>query len=462
MSQFSLSNPPRVYALMGAPFGDLELDIGKSARWMEYFSDDMFVLDVNLGTQRYWIVNWAKTFPNAEHTVTGINFFTDAVNFRKEQFRLANNFYHFDNEDWILWIDGSEGLSFDNRSLPDDYTSDPFMSFVWREIERAEGTAVKDKVVLPFYVFLHNDQISNVSYDHAQNPSGIVSGDTTLLDYSFDDTGLVFSGSWHSHATPVTWSFFFTDVQPVVVSGFNVVQQMPLGVWRVVVNNATTSFAYSIRVSETFDGVPMPTLQQPVSVPYYLAANGLTRMTKVSRLRIDPTVFAAIDTPSAPSANVKAQVISYAYCHWNEPNIPPGATEVSLLTEANDDGFRMRKLISLVRPIAGLPFAVWNPNDQPVGQSGPWAVSTIINTHPDLVPTIDGAPTTTPALPQLGIPLYDTVLRLNLRDGVWYEGEVSGNTPLMWDADNQKWVPPYDPDLWPAHGVEAPQTEFAP
>lgn len=467
MSTFDISNPPLVYGLMGASFGDLEFDIGKSARWLEYFTDDMFVLDVNLGDPRYWIVNWAMTFPHAEHAVTGINFFTDAVNFRKEQFRLADLEYHFSDTDWILWVDGSEGLSFDTTSLPTDYNSDPFMSFIWREIERAEGSAVTDKVVLPFYAFLRSASITNVSYDHPQNPSGIIpgSGDTTKLTYSFDSTGLVFSGSWTSHAHPVTWSFFLPEPDPVIptiLTGFNVVQAMPAGVWNLVVNDTITNYAYSIRVQETVDGVPIAILQQPVSVPYYLAAQGLTRLTQVSALRNPAFNWASIDTPSTPSANVKAQIISYAYCHWNEPNIPPGATDVPPLSEANDDGYRMRKLISLVRPLAGLPTVTWNANDQPAGQSGPWAVSTIVNTHPGLVGSITGAPSSSPALPQLGIPLYDTVLRLNLRDGVWYEGDVSGNTPLMWDSVHQKWVPPYDPNHWPSQGVDAPQTGYAP
>jgi hypothetical protein len=51
--------------------------------------------------------------------------------------------------------------------------------------------------------------------------------------------------------------------------------------------------------------------------------------------------------------------------------------------------------------------------------------------------------------------LYDTVFRLNMRDGVWYESGVSGNTPLTWDSTNSKWVPVYDPDEWVDHGVDA-------
>ena len=42
------------------------------------------------------------------------------------------------DDDWILFIDAHEGLSVDNRSLPDDYDFAPFKSFLWREIQRAQ------------------------------------------------------------------------------------------------------------------------------------------------------------------------------------------------------------------------------------------------------------------------------------------------------------------------------------
>ena len=42
-----------------------------------------------------------------------------------------------------------------------------------------------------------------------------------------------------------------------------------------------------------------------------------------------------------------------------------------------------------------------------------------------------------------------------MRDGVWYEGGVSGNTPMVWDSVNEKWTTPYNPDTWPDKGVQA-------
>lgn len=368
---------PTVYALIGAPFGDQEFDIGKSARWLEYFSDKLFALDVNLGDPRYWIINWTLTFPEAEHAVTSINFFERPVDFRKEQYRLAHKQYNLLDDDWVVWVDGSEGLSFDNASLPDDYDFESFMAFIYREIARAEA-ANQTSVVLPLFIFLRSGEIQNVTYDHLSNGDG---------------------------STP-----------PVL---------------------------------------------QPISVPYYLPYQGLRRLTKVSALRDPAFDWTSLDQPATPTSGVKAQIVSYAYAHWQYLDIPPGATEVPPLSEANDEGFKMRRRISKVRPVASLPSEAWDPAADPAGVPGPWAGHILTNTNPDFVPITDN-PITPPAAAAAGVntPLYDTVLRLNLRDGVWYEGAntvdgsvVSGNTPLTWDPVTEKWQTPYNPDVWPSTGT---------
>jgi len=374
MSDFAplASGEPTVYGIVGAPFGDQEFDVGKSVRWLEYFTDKLFVLDVNLGDPRYWIVNWAITFPDAEHAVTSINYFVNPTGFRKEQFRKADAQYHMEDDAWVLWVDASEGLSFDNTSLPDDYASNPFMSFVWREITRAE-TASQDSVVLPLFVFLRSAEVQNVTYNHPSNdPSG--------------------------------------EIPPVL---------------------------------------------QPVSVPYYLAAQGLRRLMKVSVLRDPAFDWTSLDTPVSPSAGVKAQIVSYAYAHWQYFDIPPGQNEVPPLDESNDEGWKMRQKISRVRPIAGITFDTY-PGTEPAGVPGPWAEAILVNTNPDFDPITDSPVTpTNSATAGVRTPLYDCVIRLNMRDGVWYEGDVSGNTPMSWDSVNEKWQTPYNPDTWPDQGVRA-------
>jgi len=110
---------------------------------------------------------------------------------------------------------------------------------------------------------------------------------------------------------------------------------------------------------------------QPISVPRYIADQGLVRLAKVSALRASLFDWTSLDQPSLPDPGVKMQIISYAYAHWNLQDIVPPATAVEPLTEANDDGYRMRLLISRVRPIGGLPVGtVITPPDGGGGGGG--------------------------------------------------------------------------------------------
>jgi hypothetical protein len=367
-------NDPIIHAEVGAQFGDLEFDVGKSVRWTQWYADHVHVTDVNLGTQRYWVVNWAITFPNVKHHVIGINYFAVPVNFRKKQWELYQRSFQVDPEDWILWVDAHEGMSFDTTSLPDDYQVAPFRSWVWREVTRAESQGF-DRVVVPFFVFLRSDETQNVEFPGSGTPE--------------------------------------QDV---------------------------------------------PDTSQSVSVPYYTANGGITRLIKVSALLEPDFDWASLDTLVAtlPDAGVKMQIISYAYCHWQYLDIEDPAVGVPPMNEENDYGWRQRKQISRVRPIAEFPVDTWNPDDQPVGLPGPWCTDTMALTNPDLE-VIEEFPHTPPAPEMAGLmtPLYDTYFRLNLRDGVWYEEGLSGNIPLIWDTDNQEWVTNYDPALWPDHGVDA-------
>ena len=166
-----------IHALVGAQFGDLEFDIGKSVRWTQWFTDDVFITDVNYGDQRYWIIDWTQSFPDVNYkTNTGPSYFDDPVAFRKRQFADAEQFARdneqalvFDNDDWILWVDAHEGLSVDNTApYPPDYDFDLFRSYVAREIRDAIE-AGRDRVCLPFHVYLRHDNIQNVEYDWEPN-----------------------------------------------------------------------------------------------------------------------------------------------------------------------------------------------------------------------------------------------------------------------------------------------------
>jgi hypothetical protein len=351
----------RLHALAGAQFGDLEFDVGKSIRWTQWFTDTVHITDVNLGTQRYWVVNWTLTYPQAFHAVTGVNFFFDMVKFRKEQWRLAKaeRGIQYDAADWVLFVDAHEGMAIDTRDpQPPNRDVEPFKSYLYREIDRAEA-ASKDRVSLPFYAFLRHD-------------------DTIVAHYE---------------------SPAFEDGQ----------------------------FGYTTATCD-------------MGTPYYLDFGGLTRLMKVSVLEDPAFDWTTIDTPAGSGdSGLNVALVSYAYAHWNLQDIVPPATEVEPLSEANDDGYRMRSLISMVRPHPDLDFGepYSDPDDEPDGLAGPWAAEDQFTPDPE-----ESQPVAfDPSLAGLLVPLYDSVLRINMRDGVWYEGGELGNIPLSWDEGNQTWVP---------------------
>ena len=375
---FTAGTEPTVHGLVGTYFGDLEIDHGNSVRWLAFFTDDLFITDVNTGEQRYWVIDWSALFPTSEHTVTGRNFFRDAANWRREQFEYGAKAFHYDDNDWCIFIDGSDGLSFDHRSRPDDYNAAPFMSWVYREVERAMD-AGRDYATFPLFIYLHESDLQTITYGLNTTPDAVAAG--------------------------------------------------------------------------------IPAVTKTMAVPWYLPYQGLTRLWKVSALRNPSFDWTRLDTPTAPSPAVKAQIISYAYAHWSPLDIPPGQTEVPPLSPSNDHGYKMRNLISLMRPIPGIPFGEpWKDLSlDPTGVPGPWGIDVIAGITPFLVTTVEEDGHTPPDVATAGVltPIYTSVVRQNLRDGLWYEEGTYGNIPLTWDATAGKWVPLYDPDQWPLFGLES-------
>ena len=83
-----------------------------------------------------------------------------------------------------------------------------------------------------------------------------------------------------------------------------------------------------------------------------------------------------------------------------------------------------------------------------MGGSRPRATPTLLQPQPV---------TPDPVLAGLLVGLYDDVIRLNLRDGVYYEGDEKGNIPLAWDNNKQTWVPSVtSPADWQADHWVAP------
>ena len=355
-----------IHALVGAQFGDLEFDVGKSVRWTQWFTDDVFITDVNYGTQRFWIIDWTKSFPEVNFKTSGASYFADPVAFRKQQFADASQFARdnpnalvFDNEDWVLFVDAHEALSVDNTPpFPNDYDFDLFRSYVVREIEAANA-AGRSTVTLPFFVHVRHDNIQNVQYDWEPEPA-----------------------------------------------------------------------------RERAEGGPEPrcAVLRPIS-RFGPIGQSLGAPQSVFRLVEHRPTIGADRWYEDPGRQLRLRPLE-------RPRHPEGHTGVPDLNAENDLGWRQRKLLSQVRPIPGLPHGeTWQfPDDDDQGLAGPWALETFEDQVTGMI-VPEPRPPIAPAVAGVRTPLYDTVLRLNLRDGVWYAGDGTGNTPLDWDDATQPWVP---------------------
>lgn len=105
-----------IHGIVSTYFGDLEYDLGKSLNWISYFCDSLYVLDVNTAdTSRQYIVDWDKQTPNAKYSfATDFQFFgspSRAASWRKESFRRAKDAWNYRNDDWVLFVDGTECLN---------------------------------------------------------------------------------------------------------------------------------------------------------------------------------------------------------------------------------------------------------------------------------------------------------------------------------------------------------------
>ena len=183
-------------------------------------------------------------------------------------------------------------------------------------------------------------------------------------------------------------------------------------------------------------------------MPYYIPVQGLRRLVKVSALRDPDFDWTTLDVPAAPDAGAKLQIVSYAYAHWNPLDIVPPATAPAPISATNDEGWKMRQLISQVRPVTGLPFTdPWkDPSQDAPGVVGPPA-DMVSYTPIDIA---DPRPPVTvdPVCAGITAPIYHTVMRVNLRDGIWYTAGGLGNIPLQWNETTGAWEAGYPPEEW--------------
>jgi hypothetical protein len=245
-----------IHGLVGAPFGDLEHDVGKSVPWTTNFVNDLFILDTNRGDPRYWIVEWDKAHREAKFASVGVDYFTDPVAWRQAQFAAADEAWNYQDEDWVLFVDACEGLSCDTRTEPADLALNPFKSYIHTEIARAITNGVTS-VCVPFFAYVRDADV----------PDG--RRFLELADPEVVQDWLQQSGS---------------DVSLDEVN--------------TVMFHAITPYYYQ---------------QQDFT------KRGLTRLVQVGALRNPAFDWSVIDTLGQPDPDVAIQIISYAYASWVNP-----------------------------------------------------------------------------------------------------------------------------------------------
>src|SRR4051812_31021411 len=106
----------RVHGIICTYLGDGELDIGKTARWLQFFTDSIFFYDANGTDNRRYAIDYAKSWPPckfAYHPASAPKFQVQPEVMRQMAFQAADTAWRYDPDDWVIYIDGTEGISTD-------------------------------------------------------------------------------------------------------------------------------------------------------------------------------------------------------------------------------------------------------------------------------------------------------------------------------------------------------------
>jgi len=106
----------RIHCIMCTYLGDGELDIGKTGRWAQWFVDSMFFYDANGTDNRKFAIDYAKSFPDckfAQFPGTLTPYHIDPTVMRQQAFAAADAAWKYDPNDWVIFVDGTEGISTD-------------------------------------------------------------------------------------------------------------------------------------------------------------------------------------------------------------------------------------------------------------------------------------------------------------------------------------------------------------
>lgn len=407
----------KVHGIISSYFGDDEWDIGKSVRWTQYFCDTEYAMDVNSSNRaRGYIVAWENTFPDVKYGYYSAHNFFDSVStaadWRRSSFLQADEAWDYDDDDWVIFVDCTEGLCVDDNNPPPGWD--------------------------PSSIALENPFIEWITEEIAAAPV-----DTEIISLK-------------------TWAFVRNS------ASFTVYGE---------IDPFLGEITQLMQGTETYQGLTAEELrlanavETPAAFSYYTPAGALARLIKVSALRDPGFDWGILDRYEASpdwQANQSLQLITYAYARWSQD-----PTDVDLETgyptsEATDDGYRMRRRISRVRPIPGLGTSSWPPLDNaplfypPLPpRLAPQSESRMFAEGPDFSNDefssdflgfrrrsaqhhAGGNPWPVGSEMELTTPLYDREFRANPREGLFYVNAELG--PVPWNPITGK--PAVDLDEW--------------
>ena len=308
-----------IHGIMSSYFGDWEFDIGKSVRWLQYLTTDLYVMDTSIGDNtRNWVVAWDRTFPEAKYSFnSNFTFFEDPARWRRESFERAMEAYHYLPTDWVVFVDCTEGLCLDDDSAAPD--ANPFKWYLEQEAFLAGNL---ETVSFPIYAFLKN----KTPLTHAPRIIDPVFEEQLLRQLDLLEEG---PGTDDLRREVFGWQY----------------------------------------VNRSFDvyGAPM-----------YQFAGYSPRMFRVRQLLEPGFDWSIIDTffPTAfplDSPSNRTSIVSYSYARWAEDPADRDNETTMPLSASVDLGWRLRQTMNSVRAVSGLESTDWNDPD-PEGSEGYLAV----------------------------------------------------------------------------------------
>jgi hypothetical protein len=104
-----------IHGIVSTYFGDLEYDIGKSLTWTKWFCDDVYAMDINISDgSRQYVLDWNQLNTDVKYSFYSKSFFdstTTAATWRKTSYERAKAAWGYQSNDWVLFIDGTEGFN---------------------------------------------------------------------------------------------------------------------------------------------------------------------------------------------------------------------------------------------------------------------------------------------------------------------------------------------------------------